>query len=159
MRYEQFTQRRAFTLVEILIVVVILGILAAIVVPQFADAATATRQSAFATDIKTWAEAATRYQAETGEYLEDSASGDFPAGWDAYANREQWENGTVIGGLWDFELNSFGVRSSFGVHFNGVAPQSDEFMSVIDRIVDDGDLATGVFRKLAADRFYFIMAR
>lgn len=38
--------RRAFTLVEILIVVVILGILAAIVVPQFADAAERTEGEA-----------------------------------------------------------------------------------------------------------------
>lgn len=38
--------RRAFTLVEILIVVVILGILAAIVVPRFADASTMAVKSA-----------------------------------------------------------------------------------------------------------------
>ncbi|MEM9346690.1 MAG: prepilin-type N-terminal cleavage/methylation domain-containing protein [Planctomycetota bacterium] len=39
-------RRRAFTLVEILVVVVILGILAAIVVPQFSSAAEDTKESA-----------------------------------------------------------------------------------------------------------------
>lgn len=39
-------RRRAFTLVEILIVVVILGILAAIVVPQFSNAADDSKESA-----------------------------------------------------------------------------------------------------------------
>jgi general secretion pathway protein G len=39
-------EKSAFTLVEILIVVVILGILAAIVVPQFTDATTRTAQTA-----------------------------------------------------------------------------------------------------------------
>ncbi len=39
MRIQSFKQiRRAFTLIEILIVVVILGVLAAIVIPQFTDA-------------------------------------------------------------------------------------------------------------------------
>lgn len=39
------SSRRAFTLVEILIVVVILGILAAIVIPQFTNAAQSARES------------------------------------------------------------------------------------------------------------------
>ena len=40
------TAKKAFTLVEILIVVVILGILAAIVVPQFTNATRYTQSSA-----------------------------------------------------------------------------------------------------------------
>jgi len=42
---------RAFTLVEVLIVVVILGILAAIVVPQFSDASHETSESALRSTI------------------------------------------------------------------------------------------------------------
>ena len=37
--------KKGFTLVEILIVVVILGILAAIVIPQFTDASTQAKES------------------------------------------------------------------------------------------------------------------
>ena len=44
---------RAFTLVEILIVVVILGILAAIVVPQFTNAANDARNGNIATQVST----------------------------------------------------------------------------------------------------------
>ena len=42
---------RAFTLVEILIVVVILGILAAIVIPQFSDATQASQESTLRMDL------------------------------------------------------------------------------------------------------------
>ena len=44
---------KGFTLVEILIVVVILGILAAIVIPQFTDASTEARQSSLCSDLQT----------------------------------------------------------------------------------------------------------
>jgi general secretion pathway protein G len=45
--------RSAFTLVEILIVVIILGILAAIVIPQFTQASNDARTNALASDLQT----------------------------------------------------------------------------------------------------------
>jgi general secretion pathway protein G len=45
--------KRGFTLVEILIVVVILGILAAIVIPQFTEASTEAKLSSLCTDLQT----------------------------------------------------------------------------------------------------------
>ena len=46
-------RKSGFTLVEILIVVVILGILAAIVIPQFTDASTEAKESALCSDLQT----------------------------------------------------------------------------------------------------------
>ena len=46
-------KRTGFTLVEILIVVIILGILAAIVVPQFTDASNEARMSSLTSDLQT----------------------------------------------------------------------------------------------------------
>jgi general secretion pathway protein G len=45
--------KSGFTLVEILIVVVILGILAAIVIPQFTEASTEAKNSSLCTDLQT----------------------------------------------------------------------------------------------------------
>ena len=45
--------KSGFTLVEILIVVVILGILAAIVIPQFTEASTEAKLSSLVTDLQT----------------------------------------------------------------------------------------------------------
>ena len=43
---------KAFTMVEILIVVVILGILAAVVMPMVSEGAISARESALATDLQ-----------------------------------------------------------------------------------------------------------
>jgi len=45
--------KSGFTLVEILIVVVILGVLAAIVIPQFTEASTEAKTSSLCTDLQT----------------------------------------------------------------------------------------------------------
>jgi prepilin-type N-terminal cleavage/methylation domain-containing protein len=45
-------ERKAFTIVEILIVVVILGILAAVVMPMVSEGAISARESALATDLQ-----------------------------------------------------------------------------------------------------------
>jgi general secretion pathway protein G len=52
-RGKKMKAKHGFTLVEILIVVVILGILAAIVIPQFTDAATESKESSLRSDLQT----------------------------------------------------------------------------------------------------------
>jgi prepilin-type N-terminal cleavage/methylation domain-containing protein len=59
---------RGFTLVELLIVVIILAILAAIVVPQFADSANDARQSAYSTDLGNLRAVVELYRQQHGAY-------------------------------------------------------------------------------------------
>ena len=148
-----------FTLIEILVVVVILGLLAGIVIAQFVDSRKDAEQTAFVSSGRIFAEAAVRFHLDTGSYPEDSSSGDLPAGFEDYITPNQWVGGTPIGGVWDSENNSFGIISAMGVHFNGTgATRDDAYMQEIDAVVDNGDLATGFFRKIAGDRYYFIVA-
>ena len=66
---------KAFTLVEILIVVVILGILAAIVVPQFTNAANDARDGNIATQESTLQNQVELFQAREGAYPDFDADG------------------------------------------------------------------------------------
>ncbi len=155
------TDRRpqGFTLVEVLIVVVILGVLAAIVVPQFVDATAQSSKAVFAANLRQYNEAAQLYLFDTGEFPADSSSGMLPADLEPYIDADSWTQGTPIGGVWDFEYeDAGGVRSALGVHFDGTGETRDDlYMREIDAMVDDGDLATGIFRKLEDGRYYLII--
>lgn len=67
---------RAFTLVEILIVVVILGILAAIVIPSFASAAVNTRESATYSELQKIRRHVGVFQARNNSRLPAVVAGD-----------------------------------------------------------------------------------
>ncbi len=150
--------QRGFTLVEILIVVVILGILAAIVVPQFAGASEESRRVAFVEELRVFVDAAEYFTAREGRFLSDGASGDCPVEFEDYVDVYEFEAGTPVGGVWDTEYNDSGVTSALGVHFdNADDARDDEFMTIIDGIFDDGDLNAGAFQKLADNRYYFII--
>lgn len=58
------TRQRGFTLVELLIVVIILAILAAIVIPQFSNATTDTQESALDTNLGSLRNAIELYKAQ-----------------------------------------------------------------------------------------------
>jgi general secretion pathway protein G len=68
--------RNAFTLVEVLIVVVILGILASIVVPQFAGATSDAQQSAMADQIGKIRRAMAVYYVRNGNVYPTITAGD-----------------------------------------------------------------------------------
>ncbi len=153
-----YRDRAGFTLIEILIVVVILGILAAIVIPQIAGMSEEARRSSFAASVKKFAEAVERFRIENGTYPEDASSGVIPAGFDEYILQSNYERPTPLGGVWDTELNSMGVTSAIGVHFNDGSDPGAAYMTQVDAIIDDGDLATGAFRELQATRYYWVLA-
>jgi len=66
--------KSGFTLVEILIVVVILGILAAIVIPQFTEASTEAKLSSLCTDLQTMRSQIELYKIQHNDALPSSAA-------------------------------------------------------------------------------------
>ncbi len=67
-------RNKGFTLVEILIVVIILGILAAIVIPQFTEASNEGRQSRVLSDLQTLRSQIELYKIQHKDALPPSAS-------------------------------------------------------------------------------------
>ncbi len=66
--------KKGFTLVEILIVVVILGILAAIVIPQFTEASTEAKTSSLCTDLQTMRSQIELYKIQHNDALPSAAT-------------------------------------------------------------------------------------
>ena len=64
-------KNQGFTLVEILIVVIILGILAAVVIPQFTQASNDARRNAMMSDLQTVRSQLELYKVEHGSYPTD----------------------------------------------------------------------------------------
>jgi len=65
--------QQGFTLVELLIVVIILGILAAVVIPQFNSAANESREAAVASNLATIRQAIEMYKVQHADALPSAA--------------------------------------------------------------------------------------
>ena len=146
--------KQGFTLVEIMIVVVIIGILAALAVPAFRYARIKTGGSAFMNDSRIFANAVQTYTFENGNYPADTSTGAFPPELTNYVAPSRWGVRPGIGGSWDIETGSYGITCAVGVHQFDVSPEE---IAKLDKLYDDGNVATGRYRLLAADRYYYII--
>ncbi|MDH7601011.1 MAG: type II secretion system protein GspG [Armatimonadota bacterium] len=75
-------RRRGFTLVELLVVIVVLAVLAAIVLPKFMDSSKRSKESALRSDLKLLRNAIGLFYTDTGAYpktLSDLAATSAPA--------------------------------------------------------------------------------
>lgn len=142
-----------FTLVEIMIVVAIIGILAALGLPAMFEAGNKTRARRFARDIQTAGHAFLQCVMETGDYPADTAPGQMPADMAGYFWNFPWTEDTVVGGHWDWDYEQFGTKAGVSVH---MPAWEDDRMQLIDAVMDDGNLSTGQFRKRSGGYMYVL---
>lgn len=140
------TNTKAFTLVEIMIVVVIIGLLAAMAIPAFSRVREKSRNTALANDLRAFAQAFEAYALETGGFPPDSNIGVVPpamTGGTSLLDVDRFAATTPIGGRYDWDYNVFGVIAAISV---ADATITTEQLTAFDATFDDGDLTTGNFR-------------
>lgn len=132
----------AFTLVEIMIVVVIIGLLAALAIPAFTRVRNQARINVFVNDLRIAKDAFETYALETGGWPPDGTAG-IPAEMSGYLDLNRWNGKTSLGGNWDWDNAQFGFVAGLSVY----EPDADlAMMTLVDAEIDDGDLSTGIFR-------------
>jgi general secretion pathway protein G len=98
---------KGFTLVEILIVVIILGILAAIVIPQFTEASSDARKSALQSDLQTLRSQVELFKVQHADLL-PGATAAAPTTFDATVFKNQLMSKTDIDGTVDATAGVYG---------------------------------------------------
>ena len=140
-RHSPVRDRSAFTLIELLIVVVILGILAAIVISIFPDTTSAARVNQTAVQMKSLAETLRRYHVYDGGWPADAGAGVFPPELRDFLSSNSFSVKVPIGGRYDWN-NSWGTFDySIGIQDPGM---DLGVWQEVDLLLDDGDLSTGI---------------
>ncbi len=153
-----------FTLVEIMIVVVIIGILASLGLPAFRQVRMASQNSRFYQDVRTFASGAEMYMLETGaDPFTDNSFGDpnsasISAGMQEYIKLSDFTTASPLGGLYDFDTE-YATGSGvdfFGVGVAGFTVDLDQIRKM-DEDMDDGDLVEGKLIRPIDSRYYYVI--
>jgi prepilin-type N-terminal cleavage/methylation domain-containing protein len=136
----------AFTLVEIMVVVVIIGLLAAMAIPAFQRSRERSLAARITNDFRQYDSAFQRFSMENGQPpAAPAAGGTIPAGMAGYLPAA-YTQGSVMGGSYVWS-----GPSAYVVLVNSTA--TDAIMQQVDAALDDGVLTTGDFIKIGGTAY------
>ena len=146
---------RGFTLIELMIVVAIVGVLAAVAIPQYQRYAEKARLSEMALRLGKWADEFHIWAQINGRYPNDShiilppeAAGELSI------DNATWLAATDLGGNWNWEGPDFYPYAGIAI----VGATSDaNTITLFDQIIDDGNVNTGKFRLTPNGRHTYIL--
>lgn len=146
--------QKAFTLVELMVVVTLIGLIASIAIPAFTQSRSNATASSAANDFRHFSELFQMHNLSTGEWPADGLPATIPAGMDSQLAGSSWVSQTALGGLWDYDYGVYG--STAAVAIDGFTADAS-ILTILDRLIDDGDLRTGRLRLAAADHLVFVI--
>lgn len=131
---------RGFTLIEVIIVVVIIGVLASIAVPTISRVRQNAQNAAVVSDLRTFAGIFETYAMSQGEWPADRMPGEVPEGMEYWLPVSTWQSRTPIGGRYDWDYNVFGITAAISVSGHNASDGQ------IDRLLlhhDNGERGSG----------------
>jgi prepilin-type N-terminal cleavage/methylation domain-containing protein len=143
---------RAFTLVELIVVIVVLAVLAGVAIPRFVDMGTRSRAGVVASDLGLYIRAVRQHRIDTGSYPPDSGTwgGPLPGSLGNYLNPQIQAQRNVLGGFYDWNGGGgfAGSEHVMAGNWNGTvgAPERNAVILRVDQTIDDGNLQTGMLR-------------
>ncbi len=155
-----FRSRRhfsGFTLVELVVVVLVLGILAAAAIPRMFGTTQAANLSATMRDYQVIADAASHYRAANGEWPGLTHAKLAPGDFDGYLDARVFLKSPPIGSstsrwIWNRDVKGFAAV----LYFRDTS-RSLEIWQELDDQFDDGDLDAGAIRRSGANVLVFIV--
>ena len=153
---------RAFTLVEIMVVVVIIGLLAAMSMPTYRRITLRSKTTAVVNDLRTFSTALITYNLQNGRWPADTGPQVSPPEMTG-ALPVAFTLKTPIGGVyeWDYDVSANGFYTKAAITIVGVSanPMTEDvdLLEMIDKEMDDGNLATGNVRLGSANTLVSII--
>ena len=138
-----------------MVVVVIIGLLAALAIPAFQRSQRASQNARAINDFRIFVQAFEVYNTQNGSWPPNVGPGVVPAGMSGDFKQDAWAaNPNTLGGRWNWDYS----RPEFlaGVSVSGYTV-TDAQLVQIDEKLDDGNLSTGFFQKISSTRVSYII--
>ncbi|MFI5336380.1 MAG: type II secretion system protein [Opitutales bacterium] len=153
---------RAFTLVEIMVVVAIIGLLAAAALPTYRHITLRSKATAIVTDLRAFSGVFLNYNLTKGAWPASAQPGVIPPEV-ADAIQSAFGKPTAIGGYYEWDnansSNGFYVTAAITLtSANGSSLTDDlDLLLMIDSMMDDGNPNTGSVRISATNNLVYII--
>lgn len=149
--------RTAFTLIEVIIIVIVIGILAAVAAPKFVGAQADTELASTAEDLRAIENAVSMYYAKHGAYPRDVNRSQAVSVLAPYFKADNpFEKPAPIGGVYDYEGPPNWSPVQISIRSERRGSHSEETAIELDEYMDNGDLKTGTIRRKGNRTYYII---